>query len=160
MQIITPLMRVPDRASAESVCNTMLGAPSLPLFRAAADGRLALLTIPAPDVRWPARAVGKLHVPVVVIVGDDPGPGLSRGPVAWKASERLRRWCRWSIVHGAAGEADHYRAVIDVAGSLRRVVIVETSSKHALAWRRFLGPEGLTIMPPPDQHHPTPAVLQ
>lgn len=146
----------------EAACDFLAraGAPLLPLVRAAADRRISLCVLETPDARWPARILGRLCLPMVVLVGDDPGAGLARGPLAWKAAERLRRWCRWSMVHGAGGEPGHYAAAVDAALWNGRVALIETDSAHALPWRRFLGAPGMTILPPAGTRHPLRPVLQ
>ena len=152
------------RPDLEAACDALAraAAPHLPLARAAADGRLSLCFLNGPDAPWPARILGELRLPVVELVGDDPGPHpeAALGPQGWKAAERLRRWCRWSMVHGAGGEPSHYAAAAEAAEAVRRVALVETSSLRAMARRRFLGPAGLTILPPAGAVHPLRPVLQ
>ena len=157
-----PSVFVSRRAELEAVCDRMARAasPCLPLARAAADGLLSLVGLTDPAVPWPAAALGRMVRPVVVIIGDDPGPGLSRGPVAWKAAKRLRRWCAWACIHGAEGEPGDYAAMMAAAALWHRVVLVETSSAHAPAWRRYLGAPGVTILPPQGMPHPVRPVLQ
>jgi len=149
-------------AELEAACAVMARAraPLLPLVRAAADGRISLCVLQTPDARWPARTLAAFRLPVVLLVGDDPGADLARGPLAWKAAERLRRWCRWSLVHGAGAEPAHYAAAAEAAAWVGRVALVETSTAHALAWRRFLGPAGITVLPPDGESHPLQPVLQ
>jgi hypothetical protein len=159
--LLPPHLRRPD---LEAACDALAraAAPLLPLMRAAADGRLSLCILQTPDAPWPARTLGELRLPVVVLVGDDPGPHpeAALGPQGWKAAERLRRWCRWSMVHGAGGEPAHYAAAAEAAEAVRRVALVETSHLRAMSWRRFLGPAGLTILPPAGMVHPVRPVLQ
>lgn len=79
-----PAAVLSPRAELDAVCDQMARAasPCLPLARAAADGLLSLVALNDPAVPWPAAALGRMVRPVVVIVGDDPGPGLSHGPLA------------------------------------------------------------------------------
>jgi hypothetical protein len=150
------------RAELEALCDRLAraGAPCLPLARAAADGLLSLVSLHDPSAPWPASTFGALVPPVVVIVGDDPGPDLARGPAGWRSAKRLRRWCAWAMIHGAGGEPAHYSAVLGAAALMHRAVLVETSSALAPAWRGFLGAPGLTILPPPGLPHPVRPVLQ
>lgn len=149
-------------ATLEAACDVLAraGSPVLPLARAAALGRLSLLSMTDPAAAWPAGILARLALPVVLVVGDDPGGENARGPLAWKAAERMRRWCRWAMIHGARGEAAHYAAAGDAAASVGRVVLVETSSAHAVAWRKYLGAPGLIVLPPPGAVHPVRPVLQ
>lgn len=145
-----------------AACDVLARAasPILPLARAAASGRLSLFSMTDPAAAWPAAGLARLPQPVVVIVGDDPGGDGARGPLGWKAAERMRRWCRWAMIHGAGGEAAHYAAAGDAAAMAGRVLLVETSSAHAVAWRKYLGVPGLIVLPPPGEVHPLRLVLQ
>jgi hypothetical protein len=147
----------------ERLCDAgaRLGLPQLPIFRAAADGLLALLRIEAPDTPWPARMIERQSDrPTCIMLAADPGcdhpdPG---GPADWACAKRLKYWCQTggAIIHGAAGDPDHYRAAAATTVLLRRMAFIECASARAREWTDFLGcPRSLTIVP---EHgaHPVP----
>lgn len=153
------------RADIERACAWLVAAqaPQLPLYRAVADRRIGLLTLHDARNRWPAADLARNNRPLVVLIGDDPGPGLpSLGPLKWKAAERLRRWCRAVVVHAAGGEPQHYAAAVRTAERAGRVGLIETSTDHAAAWCDYLGcPHSLLIVPCNGLPHPVrPEVLQ
>jgi len=159
-------MKVTQQAAVERACDFLARAqaPQLPLWRAVADRRIALLHIAGPGAKWPARRIASITRPIVVLVGDDPPPGhdAALGPLGWRCAARLRRWCNWAMVHGAGGEHGHYSAAAQAAEMVGRVALVETSSHKANAWRDFIAcPNTLLIVPRDGLPHPTvPAVMQ
>jgi len=108
-----------------------------------------------PSVPWP-KAIEHARRPTVVIVGDDPGAsdGLG-GPDAWRCVRRLRRWTRAAMIHGAGGQPEHYAEVTRAAMKVGRVALVESTSRHALAWRAAIGcPRSLLLIPREGLSHP------
>lgn len=159
------------RADLERMCDAAgrLGLVQLPLFRAAADGLLALIRIEHSSAAWPAREIERVSSrPICITIGADPGAEFPQppGPDEWVCARRLRWWCRngAAIVHGAAGEMDHYRYAVIAAVMSRRLAFIETTSAHAAAWNAFLGcPHTLVLVPPDGAAHPIPerpAVMQ
>lgn len=56
---------------------------------------------------------------------------------------------------GAGVEEYHHRAAIEAADVTERVLLIETSNQHAMAWGRFLvHPGTLMIMTSEDVPHP------
>jgi hypothetical protein len=125
-----------------------------------ADGLIALITLEGPTAKWCSRDVDNIGRPIVVLVGDDPAPVADAvGPAGWECARRLKYWCRATIIHGTGPDPDHYRAAVVNALAYQRLVLVETDSRHAVAWRDFLRcPRSLLLVPPPGCTHPeTPA---
>lgn len=142
-------------------------APQLPLFRAVADRRIALVAVGRPDNAWPAAIIARATRrgrPAVVLVGDDPAAGFpdALGPLRWKAAARLGRWCNWVMIHAAGGEHGHYSAAVQAAELVGRVALIETGTQHAAAWSGFLGCRHTLLIAPRDglPHPVRPAVVQ
>lgn len=151
-----------DRAYLEEACEkmAMINDPHLPLFRDAADGRVALGWAYHSGAEWAFKRIRAVTMPAVFIVGDDPHPerrGI--GPAGWPMATKLRHWVRngAAIVHGSSGEPEHYREASVAARYIGRCVLVECESRHALAWAAFLAcPRTLLIVPPAGtEAHPT-----
>ena len=149
-------------ADMERLCDVAgrLGLLQLPLFRAAADGLLALVRVEDPAVAWPSRMIERnQHRPVCFMIGGDPGHGHpDPAPMEWACAKRLKYWCQTggAIVHGAAGEADHYREAAAATLLLRRLAFIETTSARAAEWDAFLRcPRTLLILSERGPH-PTP----
>lgn len=152
-----------DRAYLEEACAkmAMVNDPHLPLFRDAADGRIALGWAYHPSADWAFRRIRAVdHMPAVFIIGDDPDPdSRGLGPAGWRMAAKLRHWVRdgAAIVHGSAGHPEHYREASIAAQYVRRCVLIECESRHALAWAAFMAcPRTLLIVPPAGtESHPT-----
>ena len=108
-----------------------------------------------PSVQWP-KAIEHARRPAIAILGDDPGnPDGLGGPDAWRCVRRLRRWTRAAMIHGAGGEPEHYAEVTRAALKVGRVALVESTSRHALAWRAAIGcPRSLLLIPREGLSHP------
>ena len=87
--------------------------------------------------------------PTVLLVGDDPGgPNGLGGPDAWRCSSKVGIWAQAAVVHGAGGDPQHYRFAVAAALTFGRVVFIESTACHALAWADRIGcPRTLTILP-------------
>lgn len=159
-------MIVTRTADLERACAHLAAAqaPQLPLFRAVADRRIGLVTLGHPGNAWPAAELGRINRPAVVLVGDDPPDGHAEalGPMKWKAAERLRRWCRWVMVHAAGGEHDHYSAAVQAALLVGNVAVIETGTAYAKDWQDFLAcKHTLLVIPRNGLPHPVrPEVVQ
>ena len=128
------LQAVADRAA-------LAGAPQAPLYAAAAAGQIALIVVEAPGALWPVETIARLQRPTVVLLSGDPGWGQpAYGPGRWRCAKKLRSWAAGAIVHGAAGEAGHYREAVGLAVLFDRLAIVETTSTLVRAWDAFLAP--------------------
>ncbi len=116
-------------------------APQACLFAAADAGRIALVYVPSHDSPWPAQTVERLTRPAVVLLAGDPGYGeASFGPVRWRCASKAKSWAASAIVHGGAGEREHYIGALAMAELMQRVLMVETTSALVDAWGTFLSP--------------------
>lgn len=116
-------------------------APQAVLFAAAATGHLALVYVPTPGSPWPSETVERLTRPAVVLLAGDLGYGeTSVGPGRWRCARKARGWAASAIVHGGAGERDHYIGAVAMAELMQRVLMVETTSALVDAWGAFLAP--------------------
>ena len=147
------------RTDLERTCDVAgrLGLAQLPLFRAAADGLIALLCVEDATATWPAKLIErelKRCRPTCFLIGGDPGVGHpDPAPAEWSCARRLKYWCNSAIVHGAGGEADHYRAAVLTTIACQRLALIETTSARASEWAGFLGcPRTLLITPPGGVH--------
>jgi hypothetical protein len=155
--------RVTSRVDLNAVCDrlTAMRAPHVPLFAAAAAGRIAVVQFLDPAAEWQTAEMKRLRRPVAVLVGDDPdiGQGAALGPKGWAMARRLRYWARAVIVHGSGGEPDHYRAAVESAERYGRIALIETSSAKAPGWGAFLCcPRTLFIVPRDGVHPVAPAM--
>jgi len=133
-------------------------APQLPLFAAAAEGRIAIVHFSHAGNRWKPNQIERIRRPVVALVGNDPEPSTSTSlhPEGWEIATRLRYWCRAAIIHGTGGLHDHYRLAVDAAEAHGRVALVETDSVTAVAWGQFLGcPRTMLFVPAAGGVHPS-----
>ncbi len=138
-----------SRVELERACTalTAMQAPALPVMRAAADGLIAAVYVADCRAKWPERELAKFRRPVLMVIGDDNEPErLSTPPSGWRCARMLRAWAKSAIVHGAGGEADHYRLAVLMALTAERAVLVETSSACAVPWAEFLFPTVPTLL--------------
>jgi hypothetical protein len=145
-----------SRRALQAACSRLasLNAPQLPLFRAAADYRIAVVGIHGADVRWPASALGRLDLPTVILVGADiDGTEADRPPQCWKWLNKLHTWARMAIVHGVAGEADHYRIAVPAAQRFQRLAFIECRSEHIAGWASLPWRLPPLVITPCDQAH-------
>ena len=148
---------VSRRAALEAACSRLasLNAPHLPLFRAVADHRIAVVGIYGADVRWPAAALARINLPTVILIDADiDGPEPDPPPERWKCRDRLSTWARAAIVHGAGGEAQHYRIAVAAAERFRRLAFIECRSEHAQGWASLPWRLPPLVITPTDRPHP------
>ncbi len=119
-----------------------------PLAAPAEGDVIDVLAIADPATPWP-RHMKKSRTPTVALLGDDPGcEGGYGGPDAWACANKLGRWARAVLVHGAGGEAQHYAEATRAALKVGRVALIETTSANARAWALRLNcPRTLMILP-------------
>ena len=103
----------------------------LPLYRAAQSGIIALAEITRDGVP-PLKRLERTNRPKVVLVGDD--DYASTGPDGWTATRKLIHWARAALVHGTGGEMEDYVGAVAMAIRWDRMLLVETSSEHLMAW--------------------------
>ena len=148
---------IPARNAPEVICSRLasLNAPQLPLFRAAADDRIAVAGIYGPDVRWPAAGLAPSRLPTVILIGADiDGSEPDRPSECWRCRNKLGAWARAAIIHGASGEADHYRLAVSVAERLRRLALIECRSDHIQGWASLPWCVTPLVISPRDHAHP------
>lgn len=153
---------VTSREDLERLCDRVgrLSLPQLPLFRAGADGLLALVVIHNQYAAWPTALIERnAGRPTCVLIGGDPGAEHPDPPSdAWACARRLKYWQpRAALIHGAAGEADHYRQAAAATVAATRVAFIETTSRRAQEWADFLRCPRTLILLPSDGVHPVPA---
>ena len=155
-------INVTSRATLHEIAQRMVAAcaPQAPLYAAAAAGQIALIVVETPDAAWPVETIARVRRPAVVLLHGDPGWGQpSFGPGRWRCAKKLRVWSAGAIVHGAAGEADHYREAVVLGLMFERLAFIETTSSLARSWSAFLAPVPCMGYLPTEGAHPTaPAV--
>ena len=135
--------------------------PQAPLIEAAAAGVIAVSFFYEPENEFP-RALLKVHSrPLIIVVGDDPPRTAPApiGPEPWVMRRRLRHWMpRYALVHATGGLASQYREIVQAALLFDRLLVVETGTAFANAWREILLPLcPVTVMLPNDGGvHPIP----
>jgi len=152
-------LNLQSRSDLERACEVLasMGAPHLPLMRAAASGQIALVNITDPAAQWPEQLLAGFNRPVVVLLGDDLEPSRpSTLPPGWACAPMLRSWAVTAFVHGAAGETMHYRGAVAAALMCGRVAFVETASRCVRPWANFLKPMPVMAFLPRDGVHPVP----
>ena len=158
-------IRVGKRADLRDISARMAAAdvPSAPLYSAVAEGRIALIRVDDPASRLESSGIVGITRPTVVVLSGDPGWGEPTfGPGRWRCAKQVRSWGVSAIVHGAAGQPEHYATAVLTAQIMHRLVLIETTSALVNAWRAFLHPlPMICIVPPAGGVHPVPpAVLQ
>ena len=88
-----------------------------------------------------------------MIGADVDGEKPDAPPDEWRCAKRIRWWCKAAVIHGAAGEAAHYRNAAIVTEMAKRFVFVEARSEHAAAWAAIIRcPTSLVILPRKGAH--------
>jgi hypothetical protein len=124
----------------------------LPLYGAAMEGRVRLVEM-MPDNPLP-KGLDNAGKPVIILIGDDTEAPL--GPAGWRCVRRLRRVARGALVHATGGQREHYETALAGAAATRFLVMIETNSENADAWRvEFKHLPGMMIVAPHGQHHPS-----
>jgi hypothetical protein len=103
-------------------------------MRALLRGRIAFFSLlpetSANQVKAFIRATS--NRPAVMLIGDD--DGMDCGPSGWAQAERVLRWTRALMLHGAGAEIEHYEAAIIAAELVRRMLVIECSTATLGAW--------------------------
>ena len=124
-----------DRLIAELVA---AGAGhSAELLRIARTGKIAVVNV-QPTVAAPMKTLRHMAIPTIVIVGDDPRDDASQGPAGWLPFRRLLQWGSYAVLHAAAGEVAHYRAIAELTVLHRRLILIETTTADLDAWAQRL----------------------
>lgn len=112
---------------------TAAGDWHLPLFRAAADGQIALAVMRNPETKWP-RAIERVTGSALVTVNADMGGDTDPLPAVWGCVKPLRKWAEYCIIHAAAGHPDHCRYALAMTIAFGRVAMIECTPRTAAAW--------------------------
>ena len=163
-----PFFRVNSRADLIDAIalHEQVGAQHrIPLLRALLNGRIAFYECQrSTSARTVKRFFGMATKPAVMLLADD--DYASTGPDGFAVTDRTLQWARLVVIHGTGGTPEQYSEVVEAAGLMRRLVLVETSSAHAAEWvartKAQPNPPPLILLKPTgDGQHPTvPAVRQ
>jgi len=151
--------KVTTRAGLDRVCSVAasLRAPQLPLFRAAADGFLAVIYITDAAAPFPRRLANRAGRPVALLIGADPDVGQTPPPHEWRCATDAAAWARSAMVHAAGGEAVHYHEAVRTTLAAGRFVLIETNSANYAAWLKIFRPlmrGGIRLVYPTNGVHP------
>lgn len=99
------------------------------------------------------------RLPALALLGDD-DHAVPDGPDTWPGARRVLAWARFILIHGGAGQPEHYEAAIALTCLHKRLVMIECSSANVEAWKAAAvrwgtGAEGLVMQPPPGFPHPS-----
>ena len=103
----------------------------VPLYQAAQAGVISLCEVTRDGIP-PLKRLDRTGRPVVILIGDD--DYASTGPGGWAATRRLMHWARAALVHGSGGTAEDYCGAVAMAIQWNKMLLVETSSEHLMAW--------------------------
>lgn len=127
----------------------------LPLLDAAARGTITLVVISDRSRRLPQRRLDRYRLPTILLLGDD--DHQDTGPAGWRCARDAAAWGAAGIVHGAAGRASDYADAVAAAVVMRRLLFVETASRHVQAWGALMpGKPVLHLVPEVGAHPVTP----
>lgn len=79
------------------------------------------------------RFLATVCKPALIIIGDD--DDAPTDPDGWPVAERLLRWARQVILHGAGGHPSHYEGAVMAAEVVGRLLLVECTSGTLEAWK-------------------------
>jgi hypothetical protein len=148
--------------AVDAAAKELEGWPIGVAARAAADARIALGLITRAASPFPGglvKSAERRRTPVLLIIGDDPIDGVSLGPDGWLCARRLSGWARFALIHGAGGEASHYKTAVLEAELHRAAALIECSSETLPLWRDFLRAPHKLLIPPRAGVHPISPVL-
>lgn len=126
------------------------------LFRQVREQRLLVMECTR-DAVFSMKLLKRQHKPMVVLLGDD--DYQSTGPSSWAALPKILRWASRGVIHATGGDTASYDMAATMAVACRRLVLVETDSRHADEWGHallaarppvpFIG-----LVPPAGEAHP------
>jgi hypothetical protein len=153
------ILRISPELMAQTAAVMAGLAPwAMPLLSACREGLLAICAVPRGEIA-PRRLLESRRRPLCVWVQDDDHE--TTGPSGFPSAKWLcTRWARMAIVHGAAGEREHYIGAVLATVVHHRILLIETSSAFADAWCDLLGNGHripvLKIIPHDGRQHPAP----
>jgi hypothetical protein len=114
------------------------GAFAIPLLTAALASEIRVLAV-MPGGRVPVRLLEHTCPPTVIIASGDPGVGhITPTPESFPQARRLLGWAASTIIHATGGQEAHYRAVVEAAKLVRRVLLIETATAQEDAWTELV----------------------
>lgn len=132
----------------------------VPVMQALFDGRIAHLELHRGSSaklfkQWTAMS----SLPALALLGDD-DYATPDGPDSWPIAQRVLRWAKFVLIHGGAGQPEHYEYAVVLTATFRRVVMIECSSANVPTWRAAaeqwaLGARGQIMQPAPGLRHPS-----
>ena len=131
-----PFQRITrNRMNAAMARGASLAPHFAPALRSLAAREIALVLIErgalADDLSL--SALDRQALPILVGIQDD--DHAASGPTRFPAGRKVLRWTRGVVLNAAAGDAAHYGAAVAAARALGSLVLIETGTDHALAWR-------------------------
>lgn len=131
----------------------------VPLLRHVASDTIALAVCGLGQTPPLAKLDRTRRPALLVLTADDDSSRVA--PDDFPHAARALRWARGVMLHGAGGEERHYEWATLAAQTYRRLVLVETCTRHlavwsALALRTVPAARILHITTPPGQVHPVP----
>ena len=123
------------------------------LLRAVKRGEIITLE-PHRKSHIPKSVLRSAPLPTLVIIGDD--DHASTGPAGWTATQRVLKWARAAMIHGAGADIRSYQMVIDMTVKYKRVALIETESRYVAAWGEVFLSKGIPSVGiiPSDGPHP------
>lgn len=113
------------------------------LFRAVADGRLAVYMAADPIMQVPLTELAALGMPVLVTVVDT---GLAvGGPASWPQTSALVEWAG-SMAPSCANGRPYFQAIVEETVTLGRLLVIETRPELMNAWRRAGGGQAVPLV--------------
>ena len=160
---MTAFLKIDRWADIPTAIATMQAAGAdhrIPLMQGLYHGRIAHLELHRDGSArqfkmWAAMS----RLPAVLLLGDD-DHAEQAGPDTWPIAPRVLRWARFVLIHGGAGRPEHYEYAINLAGTFRRLAMIECSSGNVGAWRQAaerwaVNAAGQVMQPPPGFPHPS-----
>jgi hypothetical protein len=125
----------------------------VPIFEAVRAGRMSLVYARERNGDLSMTVLKRQPLPTIVLIGDDDYQDC--GPAGWTCTAKAMRWARYVVVHGCAGDEALYRQIVINAVLHKRLVLVETASKHVGDWMQAVaGTPALAIVPRDGGVHP------
>ncbi len=124
----------------------------IPVLSAVRDGRIAVEFLTSRDKAAPMGRLKRYTCPVLVVIGDD--DYRNTGPGGWVCTQRVIRWARGVMIHGAGGTVATYETAVSGAEHFGRFVLVETGSEHIAQWVAAAGAKAKLGIVANDGPHP------
>lgn len=133
MSVVFPVNDWSDLPRAIALMQQVGAEHRVRLLRALYNGQIAHLEIQREGCAGKLkRFLATVRRPALVLIGDD--DDHATGPAGWPTAERLLRWARQVVVHGAGAEPAHYEAAVLATQIVGRFVLIECNSTMAPAW--------------------------